>query len=457
MLKLKTFKPLSLLTILGLGFLAFSCSSTSYNNFEPVENANLYTQGLYLDKTSQSLSIAKKTLSLEFKIENKSAARTEGSSSDNQNNIAIETIFGTGWIYDKKGDDYFVATNLHVASILSFENKNNVSRYVDTGFSNVSYGEIFETRIGFVSQSSLNSTNNTAIAPSYVVVNKPTIFYTALEDSNFVSEYGEKEFYFDNKKFNPIIDFAILKYHFPKDQNYYTEIAKQHEEVLKKYEPKKDSKDQKEARREEIRNNPNINLAPINGFIEFLNFYESDPTVIFKQALDSIDFTKQKYYLGGFASLPQNLAKPDKNLNRSTGSIRWYALSNFTMNTLATANFQFQANEYLLKGNEAAASPISYFSKNANVNDPLTYNYLTTAREGYIYGTSFPGASGGALYTEIDNQLVVVGIYWGSVQFEINNNKRALGAFSFLHTSTNGPKLKGYNILHSLDEKIKSV
>ncbi len=374
------------ISVFSIGFI-FSLSSCSSTSDDELYEKNYYTE------TSESELIKQRSLRLIF-------------------NVADKTISGTGWIWSKSGDYYYVATNLHVANSISFINNTFINGNNDkiNDYSNI---KNFSSAISYAT--SLNS-----ITPEFSVDN-PVIIYTTLMDNDYdLSLNGDsRQYYINENSYYGVTDICILRYYFPTNENNFSDEIKKTE-------------------------------SSYNNFIKnWINNFDEDKIQILD---DQLNLSNYSFYSGGF---------PKQN-----NSIEWKPVSNFTFNKKVTDSFSPLYSTLNKPNNDLSGSStlITFIDHNYRQNSEITdnyyseqwyTNYLNVSYTGYFYGHSDEGASGSMLVAKKNEQLYIVGIYWGISNFEMNNKDiKSLGSFDiFVNEKYN--IVKGVNNL--IEQDINSL
>lgn len=374
-------------------------------------------------------SIANMTVSLNF------AYRTGDTTSG-----SMYVQSGTGWIYDVdySKNDYYIATNLHVANILSFENKTiQQTEATNTGFQlkSTTYQNIVSSYLRFVPLN-LSSTNDTYYDTSLlenVYVQKPTVVYTTTSDSQYNNLFGKVygissstslSSTYTTKQYQAATDIAILKYHLPLNNSYYSSNTSTHLSG--------------------ISSTPNM----INDFIMWLRSYKANNQItLYDQPIDNL-IGKQdvQFYMGGFPA--HNKAGKQE--------ITWTGFNAFSLQTQPTSVFQYPWNLYANDTNKSQlTTPIAFYNSSSKTGDETTYNFISAGRQGLFNASSYPGSSGSALVAKVDGSLKIVGIYWGAITTSTVGTQitNTYGIGNFLN-STGGNKT--FNLNDNIHKAIES-
>lgn len=369
--------------------------------------------------------ISKRTLALQFIYQ-------DSTNTQNKNYVA-----GTGWIINKddNSDVYYVATNLHVAAFLTYENK-TVYDYDNNSYT--TYGNIVQSLVGYVNSDVGNNNTANSNSTNMITVPKPTIAYAAFNDfGNYPQVYGNspKNFNDGHTLYNVSADFAILKYDFSQ-----TDIANT------------------------TVNNLVNNSANIQNFENWLSTgYDADPTKFLDKPIQEVsDWQNLKYSMGGFPGNGQNLTI---GTNTNYLSQNWESYCNFTLKNNQVTGYGNAGDVYsdANNGNNGQyTDPIVWVSDNSPTSPTDSSSsvyfsgYINVAYEAILSEHSRNGASGSMLMTYLDNTPYVVGIYWGTTTFSNNNNQSDtydLGTADFFYTNSNGnfgnTNYSGYNLVQS--------
>lgn len=378
-----------------------------------------------LKNNSKRLEIAKKisekTVSINFIYTSKS---------DNENEIKIYTSSGTGWIYDidESKNNFYIATNLHVAKFASYNNKKINNNQMNENFA--SFDKLLLSYINFVPLNYLNNDNKNLVEKNNlgtVFTSIPEVVYTTINDENFNNQFtkpiyglkGKNEF----SQYKGVADFAILKFNFPQTNQSYSDK----EEWLNRNSnfPVRENKDN-----------------DIKNFIDWLNnAKKSNETIkVSSQYYDDIKSKIKGYYMAGFP------------FHEKTKAISWQNYSDFERIQSDDLEFFEKSWEYSQNINQTnKLPPITYFDNfKSKENDFTSFNFINVARHLYFNVSSFSGASGSPLIADVDGNLEVIGIYWGTVDF-LNNKK--YGAIDVFNNNFYGKK---YSLFESVNKTIEN-
>lgn len=153
-----------------------------------------------------------------------------------------------------------------------------------------------------------------------------------------------------------------------------------------------------------------------SNFKNFLKYYDLRPTTFYANTLGENNFRQQNYFIGGYPFL-EDINKIigtwgfDSSFNESLGMVSGTIVSNVPQ-TIVPRGVLLPNNIT----NPATNSPTRYFQ---NISNQVTISNLI------LHG----GSSGSMV---INDNLEVVGIYWGS--YSLSNSSNILGAFDILNT-----------------------
>lgn len=423
-------------SLTGIGVGVYYLIGQSNNNINSifVSNAELSQTGQY---------IAERSLSLQFVFDNSANKETYIASC------------GTGWIINKEKNSniYYIATNLHVAAILTYENQSIWTYEASEGDSGsvTNYGNLDQCLVGYITN--YNYQNNT-YEFSTISVPKPTIAYTTAMDSSWSNlEYGTAKGLSypsyassstsgNTNYYSLESDFAILRYDF-------TNLTTVHV----------------------IDVNTNLDRTPnssadVKNFESWLSTYNNSPTEFLTQPLTytSNDWKKWKFAMGGFpASTNSGSSDSSDNdyINKNYSNVVWKEFVGFTASSYPTGIFSGGiGSPWNVQNSDKPDSPIVYYGTGNNISytnaNPWDGGYVNGAYGAELGASSDPGSSGSMLITQINNQFYVVGIYWGETSWSngpvygaadllnINgqyNDKYNLFSWSYNYLTTNGASL----------------
>ncbi len=423
----KKIKNILLILPISLVFPLVACSSNklkdnpSLYDMEDVEKSQYNYRGKITDDISTD-ELLKFTVSIGFEFLN-----------NVQKEIRVQN--GTAWIFKQgKNEDFYLATNLHVANILSFDD--------DQQLENDLFNKIQSSSITFVPSKIYSKSPNKKNYFSgnelrKIYVEKPSIVYTTTTDKDYNSLFSDKVYgtikTFDSSTskykeesselLQGVTDIAILKYYLPyketsKPKEYYKNISSKNE-----------------------------NDSHINDFIGWLHDAKNLNIKILDKNFD--DYIKElkiskydiEFYMGGFP-------KDSKNSNE----LSWRGFSSFKLNPLITSNYENSFDIYKKWTKGTNPEPIKYWDKKtSNQKQFNTYNYVSAGKEGFFYSFSDKGASGSPIIAKLNNKLYVVGIYWGVANFSINGVERKLGSADFFSSNSHNKK---FNLITNINQKI---
>ncbi len=378
--------------------------------------------------------ISQRTLSLRFIF-----------STGNQSGEFIQS--GTGWIYqaNKNSNTFFIATNLHVSNIVSFNNK-NVTSFEDNRYSSNTY-TLKESYVGL--DFNVNSTNNDFSNDVYYFQTSiPEIIYSTTTDDDFNNTFNNsnQKYYGlgknNNKQnFPGAVDMTILKYVISPNEQSTTVFS---------------NKNQKNIT--DLTNKHNY----IDKFKTWLYGYFDNPTKIYKESVDGIknQLLESNLYMGGFPN------KSDINLDaQSTENISWLSFSNFKISTKAFQEGFYSSADFYIEDSYENNIPIAFYPSN-NETDYTKYNYLSIGYLSCIEADSYSGASGSPIVVQRNGEFEIIGIYWGSIGFTDSTNSQnyVFGAMNWfatnsyeLATSSGQSKTASYNLTTKIDQKINTI
>lgn len=406
------------LTGIGVGVYYLINQSDNNNiNSTFVNNAQLSETGQY---------IAERSLSLQFVFNSK-----------NSNSYIVSC--GTGWIINKEKNSniYYVATNLHVAAILTYENQNVWTYEASKGDSDstTNYGSLAQSLVGYITN--YDYQNNT-YKFSTITVPKPTIAYITAMDSNWNNlKYGTatrlaypsyvSSTSKDTSKTNTYSlesDFAILKYDF---SNLSSATAEDVNDL-------------------NVVKQPNTS-ADVQNFESWLSTYNNSPTEFLTQAMTyktmgNNDWEKWKFAMGGFPastgsdSSDSSDSDSSGSINKNYSNVVWKEFVGFTADSYTSIYANGIGSPSNVQNSNEAASPIVYYGSGNNISstntNPWDGGYVNGAYGAMLGASSDPGSSGSMLITQINNQFYVAGIYWGETSW---SNSSVYGAADLLNIS----------------------
>lgn len=364
--------------------------------------------------------ISKRTLALQFAFQDSTGS-------------GAKYVGGTGWIINKESDSntYYIATNLHVASALTYENK-EIYSYESNSWT--SYGSIVQSLVGYVNSDIGKGSSSSSDNTKMITVAKPTVVYKPSDDSNwnYPKLYGlsPKDFNDGKTEYSTTADFAILKYNFSSNDLLNQHINSDNNSILN-------------------------SQTQVNDFANWLKSgYDSNPTKFLNKSIQEVDnWQNLKYSMGGFpGNTGTNYGITSSNLNYLHQS--WESYSNFTLENNRINNYGTAGDLYRDASNGTYTDPIVWAKDNAQNSSGNKYSsgYINVAYKGILSSHSRNGSSGSMLITYLDNEAYVVGIYWGITQFGSSSGENLdLGTADFFYTNSNGSfgntNYSGYNLI----------
>lgn len=424
---------LCFIAMVGAGFSVYfiyqRVTTQSPNN----SSENSITRQYQTSEADESVSaikyISQRTLSLHF----------EYTIPNDTNHDRI--VSGTGWIFNKEQgkEIYYIATNIHVAAFLTYDDKN-----VYKDGSNEDYGSFVKAEVGFVNGASSSQSayyNDSNI--TYLDVNKPSIVYmtttsndlnnslnssTSSQDSNPSDSTTTIQSTFEESYKNilsstdyiGIADFAILKYDFTNLLS--TSIT---------------------------------NNAKAVSFQSWLQYYNNNPTSFYNTPIDltttSSAFYNNKYYMGGFP------ASGEKGSNEWVGLADFPNIVNAEGSPITKSNYLSSASGANLSSNEVYSSDsyIPYYQSGS------LKKLLNVGVFGLFAANSISGSSGSMVVINTSSDTTkpnfqVVGIYWGALTL----GNKTMGASNLLNVSNysiGGKQYSGYDLFKEATDAINKT
>lgn len=364
----------------------------------------------------------------------------------NQETNNAQSISGTGWIFNKDSNSstYYIATNLHVAAALTYQNR----QFEDNGqIEDFSGYMLATTYIGFVEPNFNSSTanyNSTNI--NMLNVQTPQIAYTATnfgDPNGFGSVYNNTLLQTQNYGFNrkAMIDFAILKFNF--DESLLSRLNKE---------------------------SAYGNSANASKFIDWLQYYNQSPTQFYENAIPNLNTTNasdklpfnKKIFMGGFPGLNNKTNyvgswSSNKKNYLNFGGTQWIGFADVPL-AVNLQGYQLDriSKIYSNTYNNFASGFLNWINKYASgvsfFDDSISTSSLNCINIGYqalIDASSVGGSSGSMMIIDDNGTFKVVGIYWGQVTYSDGTN---VGVGNFLYVdnyqkySTTNEMWPGYNI-----------
>lgn len=419
------------IAMIGAGFSIWAIVKrfTSQSQNSSDSNDSGITRKYQTDTSKQSAEamkyISSRTLSLHFDY------NIQGDS----NHMSVTS--GTGWIFNKEknSDIYYIATNIHVAAALTYENKT-----VSSDGNTESYGTFKFAEVGFVNSNSTSPLYNDANV-TYVGVAKPTIVYMTTNSSTINNSLNYKESSSTSNStfessyqsipnssegYTGVVDFAILKYDFS-------------EKSLK----------------ENLSSSSKNKSEKISAFRNWLTTYDTNPTQFYDQPItvnSNGNAFGKKYFMGGFPSI--------------NSSNEWVGLSMFDNaaddgNPVTKNNYtNFASAIPSILSTDSDYSSKNYISYYSNSN---TLQKLVNVGLFGLFNANSVGGSSGSMVVINDGSsespnFKVIGIYWGALTFETGSQTKTFGASNYLNVadySVNGTSYNGYNLFQEATNAIK--
>lgn len=299
----------------------------------------------YLKASSQLKFISERSFSIEFNV---------FSTTDSYE----YRVNGTGWIMAKQEntENYFLATNLHVASTI--QNQGKSWQYFENNQLQSKKGYIItQSKLGFIDPTINNFEvdRNGDVIPisAYANVATPKIVYDGTEAWGDVmyKMSSTKEFEINNAT----SDFAVLEYDFS-----------------------------------------NVNSSLKN----FLKYFNNNPTK-FSNSYNISDYSSDTstYYMGGY---------PVKEMSDGSNRAFWIGLSNLQTSSYFY-NSDFVSTDTQDYSGPAPENSLEYYQSESkkwfwNISKDLMFSFA-----------SMGGGSSGSMVINQNNE--VVGIYWGQINF----------------------------------------
>ncbi|MDE5949813.1 MAG: DUF31 family protein [Malacoplasma sp.] len=425
--------------LIGYAIYTITSNSTVVNENPTGNNSNNQNKSDYTFSSPASYWISERTLSLRFVFKTNATMGTGSSSVQS----------GTGWIYeaDQNSNTFYIATNLHVANIVSFNN-NEVISYETNGYSADKYVlQYAYVGLDFNVNSEKNDFSNDVY---YFKTSLPEIVYTTTTDSNYNNLFNNSQQKYwgvgqngNKQNFPGATDIAILKYVINPDIS--TEVFS--------------NRDQ-----DDVKINKNFYIEKFKNWIS--NYFDN-PTKVYKEYVDNIkdELLSGYLYMGGFPSKPDAFENPT-----STENISWLSFSNFKIiDNDSFSGFISSASFYENEKQYESNVPIAFYS-NSNKSDYTKYNYLSIGYLSLIEADSFSGASGSPIVINHNGEYEIAGIYWGSISFQetIKNTGETYtyGAMNWFATNSYDlnsssssviNKKVQYNLTTEIDKKISEI
>lgn len=426
----------SALVIGGISFLTYSITRNIYNNFNNGSNSsdNDNSSGgakTQSDASSATTWISQRTLSLRF-----SFTITYGSGWNSYNTSYYE--YGTGWIYsaNESTHTFYIATNLHVAGIISLMNKtSNDIKESGNMYENSSYSTISTTYsnltsyVGFAQNLTGNEDNSIEIP--YYKVSNPELVYTTVTDNEFNSLFNStsNQYYgvLGNSisSFSGISDIAILKYTINPTNS--TNVDFTNYNYYNLTEPSK--------------------TTAITNFKNWISTYFENPTKIYEGNMEDLS-----------SSITSNLSMagyPAYDINTktsSTKSISWLPFSNFSVHETYSP---IKENNLKSKSQSYYSEPIKYMPGSSSSSLSDNY-YMSIGLLSELTADSYSGASGSPIVanfgTESNPDYEIVGIYWGAITYSNNISYGTMTWFATNNYEISSTDKVSYNLTTTMNE-----
>lgn len=345
------------------------------------QNSTLYSNGSPLEYNSSSKAtqwISQRTLSLLF-----------GYKYTNSTDFQFEA--GTGWIYqaNQLANTFYIATNLHVANILSYVGNSNVQTFSNSNLQTKSYSDQLLTYVGITTSGANTSKYSNDIV--YFLVSNPEVTFTTTSNSEFNNIFNKTARQYNGlvqtTKYNGAQDIAILKY------------------TINPYSISTTG----------IMTNKNSNLSSstknkyLQTFQKWIFNYFANPTSIYTGYVENISLDNKSLYMAGFPSYNKESGSQGSSLS----DISWISFSDFTtygsLQYPAKVFAESYGSDYL-----PLSYPIGFYdSSKTNYRD---YNYVSIGIQSMINASSFAGSSGSPIVMkDSSGSFQIAGIYWGEL------------------------------------------
>lgn len=462
---------ISALVVGGVAAVSFSIAniitskSTSKDDVKTGEQTSLS----YNTSSSANYWISQRTVSLLFGYSYSSSNSGFLSKSESGSTA------GTGWIYkaDQSSNTFYIATNLHVANILSFigHSVTSYSEESNSYITNTYSANNFKAYVG-IAIGLTESVNNYSNTIAYFPVSKPEVVYTTTSDSSFNDLFNKSISSSSTSLSNTTSNTSSVKNYYGVGRNSangQTSADKFYGAVditVLKYTINAGSY----SSSNDIRSNQNSNLSSsdkntyIDTFKNWISNYFASPTKIYTDYIDQLsNLSTQKLYMAGFPAYNSQTHDTGSSLS----DITWLGFSNFTVATtvnggsnssLSTLNYD--GNEYLSNSGGYLNSPIAFYSSSSSsstpTNDYTDYNYISIGVSSYLEASSFSGSSGSpVVIQDSSGSFQIAGIYWGGVYFGSASSSYKKGIMTWF--STNSYKLGSSTVSYNLTTYINSA
>lgn len=419
----------------GISFLVYSIVSKNNQN----SGSSSITSSRYNKSSPATKWISERTLSLRFSY----SVRY-----NNSFKTSSYYEYGTGWVYsaDESTNTFYIATNLHVAGIVSLidKNVNEYKKNTNSSFSNSNYITAHYSNlnswVGFAQDLGGDEVNSSEIP--YYKVSNPQIVYTTMMDDSFNNTFnsGNSYSYYGNidgnfNTFKGISDIAILKY----ELNPNTSVSFDNYSSLK------------------IK--PISTSNAISNFKDWIKTYFENPTKVYKEDMENLPSSaKGDLSMAGYPSY--NILTGQSN---NDGIIAWLPFSDFDIYSTYSP----------VEKNDGQNSPIEYIPSNVQMNSNGTYDirdsyYMSIGLLSELNADSYAGASGSPIVANLGTKenpdYEIVGIYWGAITYQYQDDQeKSYGTMTWF--ATNGSsnnfnenllsKKYSYNLTTTIDKNIE--
>lgn len=377
--------------------------------------------------------ISERTLSLRFSY---TVTSSNGSKSSYYE-------YGTGWVYyaDESTNTFYIATNLHVAGIVSLVNK-TVKDVLTT--SSFPWGQRTSTitqtytdlssYVGFAQNLTGEEDNSAQIA--YYSVDNPEIVYTTVTDESFNSTFNStsNQYYgvLGNSLygFDGISDIAILKYTLNPTSSTTVDFSNYNYYKL---------------------TTPTSSEA-ITNFKNWISTYFDNPTKIYRGYMENIS----SEYTSSLSMAGYPAYNIETKQSSSSGTIAWLPYSNFSIHTtyspISEIGLKSQSQTYY-------SEPIKYMPDSKTTSSSVSDNYyMSIGLLSEITADSYSGASGSAVVanfgTSLNPDYQIVGIYWGAITYSSSVSYGAMTWFATNNYSISSSDIVSYNLTNTMDKVV---
>lgn len=453
------------------------------------DDVSQISKGLdYNTSSSANYWISQRTISLLFSYVLKT----------NSGQIENASTAGTGWIYqaNQNSNTFYIATNLHVANILSFKGNSvtsyseNSDRYTTSTYESNNFSSYVGIALG-LSESVNSYSNNIAYFP----VDTPEVVYTTTSDSNFNNLFNtstsltsststsssdsssttyQKNYYGvgsnGKTQFYGAADIAVLKYTI-NTSSYSTSsnIITNHSSSLSN----------------------SSKSSYIDTFSTWIKNYFNNPTKIYTDYVDNLsNLDTTKLYMAGYPSYDSTTGSTGSSLS----DITWIGFSDFTVSTSIKENnktiatfdaLNYDGNTYSNSSisNDSLQTPIAFYSSNtlsssssdssststssgfwlpsSSTDSSYTnYNYISIGVSSYLEASSFSGSSGSpVVIQDSDGNFKIAGIYWGGLTMRSTSGQtynRGIMTWFSTNSYKLGSNTISYNLTNYISQAIQS-